>query len=87
MKNYIVIILALAAFNVNAQSYALGVKGGVNYSESVLLNVVSGDGVDMGDLEAQKGTALVFGVFARAGAGKWMIQPNYYSLKIKRLLH
>jgi len=86
MKNYIVIILALAAFNVNAQSYALGVKGGVNYSESVLLNVVSGDGVDMGDLEAQKGTALVFGVFARAGAGKWMIQPELLFSENKALV-
>ena len=34
------------------------------------------DGVDMGDLEDERGMAVVFGGFARATFGKFVFQPE-----------
>ena len=66
----------LAAYKIYAQDFDLGVKGGVNYAQSVILDVVGSEGVDMGDLEEERGMAIVFGGFARATFGKFIFQPE-----------
>jgi hypothetical protein len=76
MRKILMLLIVFGAGKVFAQDYALGIKAGVNYSQSVILDVVSTDGVDMDDLETQKGSALVFGAFATATYGKFMIQPE-----------
>ncbi|HMU69245.1 MAG TPA: outer membrane beta-barrel protein [Chitinophagales bacterium] len=76
MKRIMLILFCVAAVDLQAQEYELGVKGGVNYAQSVILNVVSLDGVDVADVESQKGSALVFGGFARATFGRWIVQPE-----------
>lgn len=54
----------------------MGVKGGVNYAQSVILDVVSTSGVDVDDLESERGSALVYGGFMRFSGKKWMFQPE-----------
>ena len=76
MKRLMVLIICLYTFKVYAQDFDLGVKGGVNYAQSVILDVVGSDGVDMGDLEDERGMAVVFGGFARATFGKFVFQPE-----------
>lgn len=76
MKRILLALLSLTAMELQAQEFKLGVKGGVNYAQSVILDVVSLDGVDVADVESQKGSALVFGGFARATFGKWIFQPE-----------
>ena len=76
MKRFMVLIICLYTFKVYAQDFDLVVKGGVNYAQSVILDVVGSDGVDMGDLEDERGMAVVFGGFARATFGKFVFQPE-----------
>lgn len=68
--------VCLIAYKVYAQDYDLGVKGGINYAQSVILDVVGSDGVDMEDLENERGMAIVFGGFARVTFGKFVFQPE-----------
>ncbi len=76
MKRILVVICFLFAYKAYAQDFDLGVKGGVNYAQSVILNVVGADGVDMGDLENERGMSVVLGGFARATFGKVVFQPE-----------
>lgn len=76
MKKLFAIILFSGSIAVFAQSFEVGVKGGVNYSQSVILDVVGTDGVDMDDIENERGVGLVFGGYARGTFGKFIIQPE-----------
>lgn len=68
--------ICLSATSVFAQDFDMGVKGGVNYAQSVILDVVSTSGVDVDDLESERGSALVYGGFMRFSGKKWMFQPE-----------
>lgn len=76
MKKLLLVIMTLGAFQGFAQSFDVGVKAGVNYAQTVILDVVNTNGIDMNDLQTQKGSALVFGGFARGNFGKFIIQPE-----------
>lgn len=76
MKKGLIVIICFVVFKINAQSFEVGVKAGVNYSQSVILDVVGVGGVDMNDLENESGVGLVFGGFARATFGKFIFQPE-----------
>ncbi|MEZ5013534.1 MAG: porin family protein [Chitinophagales bacterium] len=76
MKRIWICVLMLTASSIFAQDFDLGVKGGVNYAESVILHTVGLSGVDMQDLQQQQGFGLVFGGFMRITAGKWIVEPE-----------
>jgi len=77
MKRIAIVGIAFfAAVQLNAQDYDLGVKGGVNYTQATILNVIGMDGVDMDDVESETGMGLVLGGFARATFGKLILQPE-----------
>lgn len=86
MKKLMMLAVVFSACRVYAQEFDLGVKAGVNYSQSVILDVVNNTGIDMDDLEAEKGSALVFGGFARATFGKFIIQPELLFSENKALV-
>jgi len=86
MKKMMLLTVALSAYQVYAQEFDLGVKAGVNYAQTVILDVVNTSGIDMNDLEAEKGSALVFGGFARATFGKFIIQPEVLFSENKALV-
>ncbi len=69
-------LIVLSAIYIHAQSFDLGIKGGVNYSQATILNVVGFDGVSMDDVENQAGMGIVFGGFARYTVGKLVLQPE-----------
>ena len=69
-------ILALSVYQVHAQEFDLGIKGGVNYANAVILDVVSADGIALDELKTERGKSIVFGGFARATMGKFVIQPE-----------
>lgn len=75
-RSAFIFFLSLIPFIGSAQSFDLGVKGGVNYSQATILNVISIDGVDMNDVESQPGMALVLGGFIRYTTGKIIFEPE-----------
>ena len=76
MKRILVIILALSVYQVNAQEFDLGIKGGVNYVDAVILDVVNADGISLDELNTERGKSIVFGGFARVTMGKFVFQPE-----------
>lgn len=86
MKRIIIILICSFAIHAKAQDFDLGVKGGVNYAQSVILDVVGTSGIDVDDLESERGSALVFGGFMRATFGKWVIQPEILLSENKSLV-
>lgn len=76
MKRILIIIFALSVYEVHAQEFDLGIKGGVNYADAVILDVVSADGITLDELQTERGKSIVFGGFARATMGKFVIQPE-----------
>lgn len=69
-------LISFAATGAFAQDFDMGVKGGVNYAQSVILDVVGTSGVDVDDLESERGSALVFGGFMRFSGARWVFQPE-----------
>ncbi|MFI5172300.1 MAG: outer membrane beta-barrel protein [Chitinophagales bacterium] len=76
MKKLMLVLALCIGLKSYAQSFEVGVKGGVNYSQSVVLDVVGADGVDMDDIENEKGMGLVFGGYVRGTFGKFIFQPE-----------
>ena len=76
MKRILLLLGCCAATQLWAQSVDFGVKGGVNYNQAVILDVVGTSGVDMQDLEMQNGSSLVFGGFVRFAGTRWILQPE-----------
>ena len=75
-RNAIIFFFSLIPIIGSAQSFDLGIKGGVNYSQATILNVIGMDGVDMNDVESQSGVGLVFGGFMRITTGKLILEPE-----------
>lgn len=86
MKRNLLIMLCLIATNVFAQDFDMGVKGGVNFARSVILDVAGPDGIDMDALETHKGSALVLGGFMRFAGEKWLFQPEFLVSESKSLV-
>ena len=61
MKRILIIIFALSVYEVDAQEFDLGIKGGVNYADAVILDVVSADGITLDELQTERGKSIVFG--------------------------
>ncbi len=76
MKRIVLLLFVLSAYKMYAQNFELGVKGGVNYAQSVILQVVSTNGINVNEVQNEKGMGLVFGGFARASFGKIIFQPE-----------
>lgn len=76
MKKIFVVFPLLIAQLCFSQDYDLGGKLGVNYSQSIITDVISDGGIDEDDFESEPGIGVVFGGFARATFGKFIIQPE-----------
>lgn len=76
MRRVLFIVLLLSAGKIYAQQFEIGLKGGVNYAQSVIVNVVGTGGIDMQDVNSEKGMGLVFGGYARGTFGKWILEPS-----------
>ncbi len=75
-RKAVIILFSIIPLIGSAQSFDLGVKGGVNYSQATILNVIGIDGVDMNDVESQPGVGLVLGGFMRYTSGKIIFEPE-----------
>lgn len=76
MKRLWIMTACFSATTVFAQDFDMGIKGGVNYAQSVILDVVGTSGIDVDDLESERGSALVYGGFMRFSGEKWIFQPE-----------
>jgi hypothetical protein len=77
MKKLIVTVsFILSIYTIYAQDFDLGGKIGVNYSQSIITNIISTGDVSVEDIENQPGIGIVFGGFARGTIGRFIFQPE-----------
>lgn len=75
-KLFFIAIIVISTSAVKAQDFDLGGKIGLNYSQSIVTNVITSGDLSTDDIEDQTGAGIVFGAFARASFTKFFIQPE-----------